>query len=92
MSGHPNSPRQRPPEYLAAELHRALAEDPRTAEQGVHVRIRGEVVVLAGEVGTAQRRRLLEDVVHDIAPGLPIHNDVHVTATARPGDSEDLGA
>ncbi|MEU1982878.1 BON domain-containing protein [Nocardia sp. NPDC019395] len=91
MSGNPNSPRQRPPEYLAAELHRALAEDPRTAEQGVRVRIRGGVVVLDGEVGTTQRRQLLADVVHDIAPELPIHNDVHVTATARPGDSEDLG-
>lgn len=91
MSGNPYSPRQRPPEYLAAELHRALAEDPRTAEQGVQVRIRGDVVVLDGEVSTAQRRQLLEDVVHDIAPDLPIHNDVHVTATARPGGCEDLG-
>ncbi|MGI5220004.1 BON domain-containing protein [Nocardia sp. CA-290969] len=92
MSGNPHSSRQRPPEYLAAEIHRALAEDPRTSEQGVQVRIRGDVVVLDGEVSTAARRRLLEEVVHDIAPELPIHNDVHVTATARPGESEDLGA
>ncbi|WP_328392544.1 BON domain-containing protein [Nocardia sp. NBC_00416] len=82
---------KRPAEYLAAELHRALTEDPRTAEQGVRVRIRGDVVVLDGEVRTAQRRRVLEDIVHEIAPEAPIHNDVHVTAAPGPGECEDLG-
>ncbi|GGL45413.1 BON domain-containing protein [Nocardia jinanensis] len=91
MAQTQNHPAGRPPEYLAAELHRALTEDPRTAEQGVRVRIRGDVVVLDGEVGTAQRRRLLEDVVHEIAPDAQIHNDVHVTATPGPGECEDLG-
>lgn len=81
----------RPPEYLAAALHRALTEDARTAEQGVRVRIRGDVVVLDGEVSTAERRALLEDVVHDIAPGVRIHNDVRVTTAAEPGECEDLG-
>ncbi|WP_442790567.1 BON domain-containing protein [Nocardia sp. NBC_01329] len=91
MSQNHNRAAGRPPEYLAAELHRALTEDPRTAEQGVRVRIRGDVVVLDGEVGTAQRRRLLEDVVHEIAPDAQIHNDVHVAAMPGPGECEDLG-
>lgn len=86
-----NRPPGRPPEYLAAELHRALTEDPRCAEQGVRVRIRGDVVVLDGEVGNAERRRRLEDVVREIAPDAQIHNDVHVTATPGPGECEDLG-
>ena len=34
------------PQYLVARLRRALAEDPRTAELGVQVTIRGDVVVL----------------------------------------------
>ncbi|MGW0181036.1 BON domain-containing protein [Nocardia sp. NPDC003345] len=85
------TPSARPPEYLAAELHRALTEDARTAEQGVRVRIRGDVVVLDGEVSTAHRRGLLEDVVHDIAPGVRIHNDVRVSTAAEPGECEDLG-
>ncbi|MGW1739184.1 BON domain-containing protein [Nocardia sp. NPDC001965] len=91
MSQTHNRPAGRPPEYLAAELHRALTEDPRTAEQGVRVRIRGDLVVLDGEVSTAQRRSLLETVVHEIAPDAQIHNDVHVTATPGPGECEDLG-
>lgn len=91
MSQIHNPPAGRPPEYLAAELHRALTEDPRTAEQGVRVRIRGGVVVLDGEVSTAQRRHLLEAVVHEIAPDVQIHNDVHVTAMPGPGECEDLG-
>ena len=91
MSGISEPTHNQPPEYLAAELHRALTEDPRTAEQGVRVRIRGGVVVLDGEVGTAQRRLALEQVVHEIAPQAPIHNDVRVTARDRPGECEDLG-
>lgn len=48
-------------------------------------------MVLDGEVRTAQRRRVLEDIVHEIAPEAPIHNDVHVTAAPGPGECEDLG-
>ena len=33
------------PQYDVAALRRALAEDPRTAELGVHVRIRGDQLV-----------------------------------------------
>ncbi|MEU4312972.1 BON domain-containing protein [Nocardia sp. NPDC024068] len=91
MSEPSPTSRPRPAEYLAAELHRALTEDARTAEQGVQVRIRGDAIVLDGEVRTARRRKLLEDVVHDIAPGVPIHNDVRVTTASRPGECEDLG-
>ncbi|WP_459545455.1 BON domain-containing protein [Nocardia sp. X0981] len=86
-----STPQQRPPEYLAAEIHRALTEDPRTAEQGVQVRIRGDVVCLDGEVSTAERRHRLEEVIRDIVPDLPIHNDVRVTAKPSPGECEDLG-
>ncbi|WP_051133037.1 BON domain-containing protein [Nocardia paucivorans] len=82
--------RNRPPEYVAAELHRALAEDPRTAEQGVRVRIRGDVVALDGEVSTVQRRNALEDVVHELLPDARIHNDVHVIGVPCPEGSEDL--
>lgn len=91
MPGISDRSTNRPPEYVAAALHRALAEDPRTAEQGVRVRIRGDVVALDGEVSTVQRRNALEDVVHEILPNARIHNDVHVTGVPCPEDSEDLG-
>lgn len=84
-------PQHQAPEYVAARLHRALAEDPRTAEQGVQVRVRGDVVVLDGEVGNTERRQTLEDVVHELLPDARVHNDVHVTHPSQPGECEDLG-
>ncbi|MBF6327791.1 BON domain-containing protein [Nocardia transvalensis] len=79
------------PQYLVANLRRAFAEDPRTAEMGVQVTIRGDVVVLSGEVSSAQRRRQLEDVVREHAPKLRVHNDVRVTTPTAPADHEHLG-
>ncbi len=79
------------PQYLVANLRRAFAEDPRTAELGVHVTIRGDVVVLDGEVGSEQRRRHLEEVVHEHAPKLRVHNDVRVSSPTAPVDHEHLG-
>ncbi|MCM6772114.1 BON domain-containing protein [Nocardia sp. CDC159] len=79
------------PQYLVANLRRAFAEDPRTAELGVHVTIRGDVVVLDGEVSTEQRRRQLEDVVREHAPKLRVHNDVRVSNATAPTDHEHLG-
>ncbi|WP_245720154.1 BON domain-containing protein [Nocardia uniformis] len=78
------------PQYLVANLRRAFAEDPRTAELGVQVTIRGNVVVLSGEVGSAERRQQLEAVVHEHAPKLRVHNDVRVSTPAAPADTEEL--
>ncbi|MEU0868825.1 BON domain-containing protein [Nocardia brasiliensis] len=80
------------PQYLVAHLRRALAEDPRTAELGVHVTIRGDVVALDGEVATAERKRQLETVVREELPQARIHNDVRVTPPGGPGVSEALGS
>ncbi|MEU4341982.1 BON domain-containing protein [Nocardia sp. NPDC023852] len=79
------------PQYLVAHLRRALAEDPRTAELGVHVTIRGDVVVLGGEVSSERIKQQLETIVREQLPQVRIHNDVHVTHLAAPADIEDLG-
>ncbi|WP_280269485.1 BON domain-containing protein [Nocardia wallacei] len=78
------------PQYLVANLRRAFAEDPRTAELGVHVTIRGDVVVLSGEVASAQCREQLQDVVREHVPKLRVHNDVRVASNAAPTDREQL--
>ncbi|WP_431952020.1 BON domain-containing protein [Nocardia lijiangensis] len=80
------------PQYLVARLRRALAEDPRTAELGVQVTIRGEVVVLDGEVTSAQRKQQMEEVVREQLPGVVIHNDVRVTVPAAPAGTEHLSS
>lgn len=78
------------PQYLVARLCRALTEDPRTAEQGVRVRVHGQTVQLSGQVATAQRRDALTTVVAEQAPGLTIRNDVRVVASGRPDEWEEL--
>ncbi len=78
------------PQYTVAHLRRALAEDPRTAELGVHVTIRGDVVVLGGEVSSIERKLQMEKVVREQLPHARIHNDVHVTPPCAPGAAEAL--
>ncbi|WP_062987771.1 BON domain-containing protein [Nocardia anaemiae] len=78
------------PQYLVAHLRRALAEDPRTAELGVQVTIRGDVVVLDGEVSSIERKLQMEKVVREQLPRARIHNDVHVTPPCAPGAAEAL--
>ena len=77
-------------QYLAANLRRAVAEDPRTAELGVRVTVRGGNVMLSGDVACAERRAALEEVLHEAAPELKILNDVRVTPAGEPEGEEDL--
>ena len=77
-------------QYLAANLRRAVAEDPRTAELGVRVTVRGDHVMLSGDVTCENRRKDLEEVLHEAAPELTIFNDVRVTPAGEPEGEEDL--
>ncbi|HEU5474974.1 MAG TPA: BON domain-containing protein [Actinophytocola sp.] len=78
------------PQYRAARLRQALAEDPRTTELGVRVTVRGEHVLLSGQVVSEQRRDELARVLAEIAPNLEIYNDVRVTNAGEPSGREDL--
>jgi hypothetical protein len=84
------TPQNDAPQYLVARLRRALTEDPRTAEQGVRVRVHGQTVQLSGQVATVQRRDALTAVVAERAPGMIIRNDVRVVATGQPAEWEEL--
>ncbi|MEV4313580.1 hypothetical protein [Actinocrispum sp. NPDC049592] len=78
------------PQYLAARLSRALAEDPRTAEQGVHVTIRGDHVHLTGEVTCEARKAELEQVVCEHVARELVHNDVLVADLREPVRAEEI--
>ncbi|GHF75660.1 osmotically-inducible protein OsmY [Amycolatopsis bartoniae] len=78
------------PQYRVAHVRRALAEDPRTAELGVRVNVRGDHVHLSGEVATEQRRAELEQVLAEVAPDVELHNDVRVADTREPARREEL--
>lgn len=77
-------------QYLAANLRRTVAEDPRTAELGVRITVRGDHVMLSGDVACEDRRKVLEQVLHEAAPELKIFNDVRVTPAGEPEGEEDL--
>ncbi|RSM72646.1 BON domain-containing protein [Kibdelosporangium aridum] len=79
-----------PPQYLVARLRTTLAEDPRTAEQGVRVTVRGDHVVVSGDVATEQRRAEVSEVIKDVAPELVIHNDIRVVGADEPTRREEL--
>jgi osmotically-inducible protein OsmY len=78
------------PQYSAARLQQAMAEDPRTTELGIKVTVRPGHVFLRGEVMSAVRRDRLAEVVAELAPDLQIHNEVRVSEVAEPLDEERL--
>jgi hypothetical protein len=78
------------PQYVAARVQQALAEDGRTNELGIRVDIRGDQLFLRGEVsGTGQRERLSQ-VAHEAAPELHLHNEIRVVEASEPGEDERL--
>ncbi len=78
------------PQYRVAHIRRALAEDPRTAEMGVRVNVRGDQVHLSGEVATEQRRADLERVLAEVVPDAAVSNDVRVSDSREPARREEL--
>jgi osmotically-inducible protein OsmY len=79
-----------PPQYLAARIQQRLAEDPRTAEQGVRAFIRDRQVFLRGAVPSAQRRDRVLAVVREVAPDHQVHDELELTGCAEPSGREEL--
>jgi hypothetical protein len=79
-----------PPQYVVAHLRRAFAEDPRTAELGIRVTIRGDTVHLSGEVSSTLRKVALETVLREHLPQVTVRNDVHVVDNREPVEHEEL--
>jgi osmotically-inducible protein OsmY len=77
-------------QYLSARLRRAIAEDPRTTELGVRVTVRGDHVLLSGDVACEERKTELETVVHEIAPDLQVMDDIRVVSVEEPHGREEF--
>jgi hypothetical protein len=54
------------------------------------VSLRGNHAHLSGEIDTEQRKAALEEVLREMAPEMPIHNDVRVSNPAEPTSMEEL--
>ena len=52
--------------------------------------VRGDQVLLSGDVATEQRRAEVSEVVREIAPSMVIHNEVRVVDVAEPTRREEL--
>ena len=52
--------------YLSAHLEEALAEDGRVAEQGLHVQVAGDQVVVSGTVSDPERKQAVTEVLADL--------------------------
>ncbi|GIF08630.1 hypothetical protein [Actinoplanes siamensis] len=75
---------------LEADIQRLLAEHDRIAEQGVTVHQRENVLILGGEVESAQRR---DEICRQIAaryPDLEIACDIGITRTQAPAEVEEI--
>ncbi len=82
--------REHAPQYVAARVQQALAEDERTTELGIRVDVHGDRLYLRGQVGAAERLPHLTEVAHDAAPGIIIHNEVTVVEVREAGGEERL--
>jgi hypothetical protein len=75
---------------LEAEIQRLLTEHDRISEQGVTVQRRENVLVLGGEVESAQRR---DEICRQIAaryPDLELACDIGITRTQAPAEVEEI--
>ncbi|MFI6599859.1 BON domain-containing protein [Nonomuraea sp. NPDC050536] len=78
------------PQYIAARVQRALAEDGRTHELGIRVDVRGDQLFLRGQVTGEQHREELGKVAHEVAPELHLHNEIQVVEATEPREEEHL--
>ncbi|GGS93672.1 hypothetical protein GCM10010156_59950 [Planobispora rosea] len=78
------------PQYVAARVQGALAEDERTNELGIRVDVRGEQLFLRGQVSCEERRGLIADVASEAAPGLVVRNELTVVDVRTPEEEEKL--
>ncbi|WP_155340385.1 BON domain-containing protein [Acrocarpospora corrugata] len=79
-----------PPQYVAARIQRAIAEDERTNELGIKVDIRGDQLFLRGQVCEDDQRDRVAEVAAETAPGLVVHNEVTCVEVGEPGEQEVL--
>lgn len=78
------------PQYVAARVQQALAEDARTHELGIRVDVRGDQLFLRGQVTGEKHRRTIADVARESAPGLDVHNEITIVDVTKPGEDEHL--
>ena len=75
---------------LEAEIQRLLTEHDRIAEQGITVQRRDHLVVLGGEVESAQRRDEICRQITAHFPDVEITCDIGITRSQAPNEVEEI--
>lgn len=68
--------------HQARRLEKALADDERTHELGVHVVATAQRIVAQGEVASEERRRTVLEVLREHARDVPVSDQLTVSADA----------
>ncbi|MEY9213250.1 nucleotidyltransferase [Thermobifida halotolerans] len=90
ISGKESGMPHEPPQYVAGHLQQALAEDPRTAEQGIRVRVVEDDIYLSGQVTCSRRRDRVLEVARERMPEYRVHDELSVVRFDGPVREERL--
>jgi hypothetical protein len=77
-------------EYVEAEIQRLLTESGATAEQGITLRRREHLLILGGEVESAQRRDEICRQITASFPDVEIACDIGIVRAAAPSEVEEI--
>lgn len=68
--------------HTARRLEKALADDARTHELGIGIRVQGDRLVAYGEVASAQRRDAVVAVLQEHEPDAHVSDQITISADA----------
>lgn len=77
--------------YDQERIRQALATDPRVGEPELSVEIVAGRVLVSGSVPSRAVRDAVDDVVDELAPGMPLDNRVEVARRDAPAGEEPIG-
>jgi hypothetical protein len=78
-------------QHVEGDIQRLLAEDERIAELGVDVHCEDGVIVLRGQVNSAERRDRIADAVRQLVPSMDVRCEIDVLDAPAPQTSEVTG-
>ena len=75
-------------EQQARDLEREIATDPRTNELVIRIQVRGDHLVVSGEVASQERRSTVLEIIREHDTGLDIVDYIVLSAEPGPGGPE----
>ena len=77
--------------YDQERIRQSLATDPRVGEPELSVEIVAGRVLVTGSVPSRGVREAVDEVVGEVAPGMPVDNRVEVARRDAPTGEEPIG-